>query len=119
MNHIIILLIQYILFVLRSFWFRIIFFLVLILLKPSKSDIFCDDYCQESTQLSDNPINKCIYFFKFQYTLILVGIELYSKVGRCLPSDVFHLTSLIVHTHLKVSSNNSYKVHIIRSNFKK
>ena len=34
---------------------------VLILLKPNKSNIFCDDYCQESidhSMLSDYPINK-------------------------------------------------------------
>ena len=34
---------------------------VWIVLKPSKSDIFCDDYCQESmdhNMISDHPINK-------------------------------------------------------------
>ena len=48
----------------------------LILLKPRKSDIFCDDYCQEAMEhnlLSDYPINK----FKVAYCLV----SIYTHVG--------------------------------------
>ena len=62
-------------------------FFGLILLKPSKSYIFCEDYCQESidhSMRSDYPINK----FKVEFCSVSiythVGIELYSKVGKCL-----------------------------------
>ena len=89
----------------------------LILLKPSKSDIFCDNYCQESMDhslLSDYPICKfkvaCCsvsiythmgwyeivfkggYVPSIPYTFMWVGIELYSKV--CI-MNCFHLLSPI------------------------
>ena len=71
----------------------------LILLNPNKSDIFCDDYCQEAmdhSMLSDFPVNKLmLYFVQFQYILMWVGIELYSKVGRCLQLNCCPLLSLI------------------------
>ena len=40
--------------------------------------------------LSDYPKNKFkVAFVQFQYTLIWVGIKLYSKVGRCLQLNCF------------------------------
>ena len=49
---------------------------VLIWLKPSKSDIFCDDYCQESidhSRLSDYPINK--------FKVAFCSVSIYTHVG--------------------------------------
>ena len=48
----------------------------LILLKPSKSYIFCDDYCQESidhNMRSDNPINK--------FKVAFCSVSIYTHVG--------------------------------------
>ena len=48
----------------------------LILLKPSKSNIFCDNYCQESmdhSMLSDYPINKLKVAF--------CSVSIYTHVG--------------------------------------
>ena len=52
------------------------FILVLILLKPSKSNIFCDDYYQESidhSMLSDYPINK--------FKVAFCSVSIYTHVG--------------------------------------
>ena len=48
----------------------------LILLKHSKSDIFCNDYCQESmdhSMLSDYPINK--------FKIAFCSVSIYTHVG--------------------------------------
>ena len=80
---------------------RIMFIFVLILLKPSKSNIFCDDYYPEALDhsiISDYPINKFkVHFVQYQYTLMWVGIELYSKVGKCLQLNCCPLLSLILY----------------------
>ena len=50
--------------------------LCLILLKPSKSDIFGDDYCQEvmdHSMLSDYPINK--------FNIPFSSVSMYTHVG--------------------------------------
>ena len=69
----------------------------LILIKPSKSDIFCADYCQESMDysiLSDYPINKfssvSIYTHVGCYRIVL-------KVVMCLQLNCFPLVSLILY----------------------
>ena len=52
------------------------FIFVLILLKPSKSDIFCDDYCQEAmyhSMLSDYPINR--------FKVAFCSVSIYTHVG--------------------------------------
>ena len=49
----------------------------LILLKPSKSDIFGDDYCQEAmdhSMLSEYPINK--------FKVAFCTVSIYTHVGR-------------------------------------
>ena len=50
----------------------------------------------DHSMLSEYSINKVsLYFFQFQYTLMWVGIELYSKVGKCLQLNCFPLLSVI------------------------
>ena len=39
--------------------------------------------------------NLMLHFVQFQYTLIWVGIDLYSMVGKCLHLNCFPLISLI------------------------
>ena len=54
----------------------IMFSFVLVLLKPSKSDIFSDDYCQESIDhsiLLDYPIHK--------FKVAFCSVSIYTHVG--------------------------------------
>ena len=60
------------------------FIFVLIFVKPSKSDIIYDDYCQEAldhSMLSDYPISKLQIAFLFSFNIHVGWYQIVFKGG--------------------------------------